>query len=307
MTTVGCFSGGDGPAPDDGPAGGDLDSGTVQAGTPSSGSEGEEAGNSAGGEENEGAPGSRNAVTAVSSGAYHPAICAGKSHAFALLSFNADSPSMNIGSETFVFGDVGSASEVATEDLVDIQGRTVSPLPGKVLSDAQDLAYTVNVQVPDMTLDLVMNDEIHADNTTMVLDVGDVLVPDGTTLRLIGAEDTQLVIKVQGTFYFGSGSSLELGGELSPDRVLFLLEGPTPDGGATRIQGTFDGATIVAPQRTVELGSFGGQFTAAATFTGAIHADHVQVAAGSVVAAQPFGGCGQTSPTTDTTASTAGY
>jgi cysteine-rich repeat protein len=113
-----------------------------------------------------------------------------------------------------------------------------------------------------------------------VIDVDEIKLGRNVQLIINGEEDTVAVFRVIGRFRVGPLSSIVLGGDLHPERVLWSIEGP---GGLAKIgRGASVGGTIVAAQRPrIRVGAFG-------LVEGGLIGERIKLGQGSCVDHFPF-------------------
>jgi cysteine-rich repeat protein len=86
-----------------------------------------------------------------------------------------------------------------------------------------------------------------------VIDVESVELDAGAELVLLGEADTTLVLRVRGECTLGASAAVVLGGQLAPDRVLWVFAGD--EGSVALGDGARFAGTLLAPERAaVELG-----------------------------------------------------
>ncbi len=219
--------------------------------------------------------------------------CSGAAGDFALLSLGTTASELSIGPSTKIDGNVGAGYWVTKGPHSVVSGDVIFPVNADVLSDASSFVGQAVDIAPHKYQPLLNDGLIDVGNHGWVIGVGNVEIPDGGTLEITGGSEGKLLIRVSGSFHFGFGSELKLSGELTAADVLFFLEGPTPANTENRIEGgsVFDGATILAPERTVLLGSYDSAPNNSLIFSGAVLADTVKVAPSSEIASDPFGKC----------------
>lgn len=222
-----------------------------------------------------------------------PILCGGGASNFTLLALGNDASELSIAPSVSIDGNIGAKYWLTSGPLTDVSGDITFPVSDGVVGDALALAaeaadLTVNEWLPALSA------ETYAlDSGVTVYGVEEVTVATGGTLTIDGPLDSKLIVLVHGAFEFGESSTLALDGGIEADNVLFVLNGTTPEGHEDRIGGgsTFQGATILAPQRTLFLGGEESAPTNHVAFTGAVMAETVKVAPCSTISGAPFGSC----------------
>jgi hypothetical protein len=122
------------------------------------------------------------------------------------------------------------------------------------------------------------------DDGIAVFDVSALRLDRGATLVVstrddIDGSDARVVVRVAGDFIVGLGATIRTSGGLSPENILWVVEG---DRCEVHLAGAGAG-TLLCPNETVEIGP-------AAGWTGALYGADVKVGLGARVEGRPFAG-----------------
>ncbi len=220
-----------------------------------------------------------------------PILCSGAAGELTLLSLGTVAAEVSIGPNTHIEGSVGAGHWVTKGPHAIVSGQVIFPVDAEVLGDANAFANAAATTEPHKLQSTLGAELIDVGNHSWAIEVGEVNVPDGGTLEISGGLEGKLMIHVSGSFHFGVGSELKLSGELTPADVLFYLDGPSNT--EDRVEGgsSFNGATILAPYRTVLLGSKNNAPNNGLSFAGAVIAETVKAAPSSTIVGDTFGKC----------------